>query len=146
MKLLLDEIEVEVDDSIGAHITSLQEAIEKERVRADSAEKSLIELPGKIKSRLSLETEARKHLHGNTDLSVLSDREVREAVVAKLQSSVDLKDKSDDYVIASFDVAVANAGKLSPIHSARQVTKQVEQKPVSLHEYYVNLSKQNLRS
>lgn len=84
-----------------------------EKVRADNAEKErkdAVDLtPTRVRERVELETRALAILGKDTDLSKMSDREVRVAVVKRVDGA-DIDDKrSDDYVSARYDSALERA-------------------------------------
>lgn len=65
-----------------------------------------------VASRVSLESGARKILGEATDLSKLTERQVKIAVVGKLAPSLNCDGKSDDYVNAAYEIHTTNvAGK-----------------------------------
>lgn len=70
-----------------------------EKIRAD------------IAARVQLETLAEKILGKDYKFDGKSDREVREAVVLKTDAAAKLKDESDDYVRARFDMAIVQPTK-----------------------------------
>jgi len=77
-----------------------------EKERSDAAEA----VAGKVRDRVKLEVQAAKFIE---DAAKLSDREIKVAVVKKLDGVDIAADKSDDYVAARFDVAVENHAKVA---------------------------------
>lgn len=97
-------------------IEALKLELDKAQARADSAEAKLENLKAElvkandparlaeaVRNRVALETKAKAAVPSlNTD--GLSDVEVKRAVVTKLNESVKLDGKSDDYVAAAFEL------------------------------------------
>ena len=65
-----------------------------------------------VRARVSLEQTARPFLGAEAKLDAMSDREIRCAVIAKTDTAFDPKDRSDEYVAARFDGAIAAAPKV----------------------------------
>lgn len=108
------------------------EALKKANERADKAEKDLAEktketeqlqakldaaekldINALVRKRASLESAAAKVLPKETKIDSLSDRQIKEEVVAaKLDGFkvADLKEKSDDYVDALYEQALKKTG------------------------------------
>lgn len=85
---------------------TLKSRLEKvEAERKDAADN----LPIKIRERVTLETQAAPFLEKDTDVSKLTDRGIREAVIKRLDNA-DMAGKSDDYVTARYDRAIEVAG------------------------------------
>ena len=125
MKLTIDGLEFEVEQNTHAAIskvlalnaTALATAkaeSDKARAQCDAAESTNKKLAAEVaelrdpkklaeavKARVSIETVAAQH---GVKCDDLSDLEVRKAVVTKLDPSIKLDGKSEDYVIAMFDV------------------------------------------
>ena len=110
-------------------------ALEKEKARADSAEAELakekkartdaadpVRFQTAVKARVELERRAAPLLGAEVKLDGMNDAEVRKAVVAKLEPEMKLDGRSDVYVEALFDRAVAAAEKhndgLEDLHRA----------------------------
>lgn len=102
-------------------VKSAKDAQDKLQARADAAEADLAkakaeiaELPKKISAqaaiRADLETKARKVLDAETKLDGLTEAEIRSLVVTKARPEMKLDGKSEAYVEALFDVAVAEGG------------------------------------
>jgi hypothetical protein len=77
-------------------------------------------LDSQVKSRLSLEREASPFLPGE-DLVGLSDREIMEKVI-RLDSKIDLEQKSDDYVAGAYKARVTAAIRLDAVDALRVST------------------------
>lgn len=76
-----------------------------DKARADEAER----LPQLVKARVALETKAIQALGADAKLDGMSDRDIRMAVVKKLDKVEIEATRSDDYVTAYFDSAVERA-------------------------------------
>lgn len=124
----VDGIEYHVPPEVARDQERLRDAARAEKLRADTAEaerdalkegaarfdaeKAQIKLDASVASRarVKLETEAEKN--GVEVRSDMSDREMREAVIRKVRGSDARFDgKSDDYVTASYDIALAEAAR-----------------------------------
>lgn len=91
-----DKLEAERDD--------LKTKLDAARTDADPKK-----IDERVNARIALCTSARKVLGEGFVFDGKSDREVRCAVVAKLDPAAKLDGKSDDYVIARFDAAISTA-------------------------------------
>lgn len=88
-------------DRVAAERDALAEQVASaEKVRADALEQARAE----VKARVELEKAAEPF---RVDCAGKSDREVREAVIKAVRADADMTGKSDDYVMAAFDMAVA---------------------------------------
>jgi hypothetical protein len=132
-KIRIDGVDYDVPEQSAAALAKdserrdaaeavLKDKADSERKRADKAEAErdqakaqLTEAtdPAKradaIKSRVELERNAAKVLGDAERFDSLDDRKVREKVLAKLSPSVKLDGKSDEYVTAAYEVALASA-------------------------------------
>lgn len=72
-----------------------------------------------IRARMNLEASAAKILGKSEKFDGKSDREVRVAVLTKLDSKFDFSAKGDEYVAARFDIAIESARKDSTVDLAR---------------------------
>lgn len=94
LKLELDKAQARADSA-----EALLESVKAELVKANDPAR----LAEAVRNRVALETKARTAVPSiNTD--GLSDVEVKRAVVTKLNESVKLDGKSDDYVSAAFEL------------------------------------------
>jgi hypothetical protein len=126
---------------LKAEHDKLQARHDAEKERADKAAADLKEAtdPAKmseaVAARVGLEVEARKHLDEETKLDGLTDRQVKELVIAKLAPDAKLDGKSDDYVQARFDAAmeVADEGNTA-LDDARRATTGEDGKPRPHHD------------
>ena len=88
-------------DTVAAERDTLKSQVESaEKVRADAMEKARAE----IKARAELDKVAETF---KVDGAGKTDREVKELVVKTIRADADFAGKSDDYVNASFDLAVS---------------------------------------
>lgn len=68
-------------------------------------------LQAAVTERVSLESGARKILGDKTDLSKLTPRQVKIAVIGKLAPQINCDSKSDDYVDAAYEINTVSASK-----------------------------------
>jgi uncharacterized protein len=126
MTVKIDGIEIELEETAGKLVQSKLSELEKQTARADAAEASLSQeraarkdaedpakIDARVNARVALVSEARKHLGADARLDGMSDRDVRAAVVEKLQPGAKLEGKSEDYVTARFDAAIESVGARS---------------------------------
>lgn len=137
----VDGIEYQAPPEVVRDLDRLREASKADKVRADTAEaerdalketasrfeaeKAQVRLDAaaQARARVRLETEADKH--GVEVRSDMSDRDVREAVVRKVRGNDTRFDgKSDEYVTASYDIAVAEAARSSDQNARNRATVQ----------------------
>lgn len=150
-KIVIDGVEVEVSEvafaliskerktnqdmieAVRAETKTAKTDAEKQTARADSAESQVKKLtedlasaPAKIRAdmaaRVALEAQASEVLGKDHKFDGQSDAEIRKAVILKLDASVKLDGKSDEYVAARFDSALAYVAKGNP------ATKEAAQK------------------
>jgi uncharacterized protein len=115
------------DDALGA-LTKERDTAQGKLDAANTAltesQKKLAELQdpkrldGAVAARMSLLEQARRVLPATDKLDGLSTRQVHEAVLKKLDTALDLTGKSDDYVVARFDHAIATLGPAQPRNDA----------------------------
>lgn len=95
---------------------------DKQEARADLAENKIAEFDKQLtqikqdalnEARARLALEATAKAHGVEVREDMAQRDVQIAVVQKLRQDVDFTGKSDDYVNAAFDLALADAAKNS---------------------------------
>lgn len=109
------------EDKIDGQIKELTEGKGKAEGRADAAEAKVKEQDGKlveatdpkrmdaaIEERAELLSAAREILDADTDLKGKTPREIKEAVLVKLNDSVKLDGKDDGYVDGAYEFAIAN--------------------------------------
>jgi hypothetical protein len=100
-------------------IKTLTSERDKHEARADAADKTLADTKKKlveaedpkrldalVTARTALVAKATKVLGKDAKLDGLTERQVHETVLKKLDDKLDLKSRSDDYVSARFDAAV----------------------------------------
>lgn len=92
-----------------------KEAAEKARKDAEDPKK----VAAVVAARVALESSARSILGADAKLDGKTDLEVRREVVVKAMPSLKLDGKSDAYVEALFDSAVADEAKRNPMDRAR---------------------------
>lgn len=101
-------------NELTASNMALKSNTDKMQATLDSAQADLkaAQDPARVQalvaSRVSLETGARKIL-GDADLGKMTERQVKVAVVNKLKPSLNCDGKSDDYVAALYDDAMAGS-------------------------------------
>jgi hypothetical protein len=78
------------------------------KLKADAADAPK-RIRAEMAARMNLENGARSVLGKAVKLDGLSDREVRVAVLTKLEPKFDVAPKSDEYVSAKFDIAIESA-------------------------------------
>jgi hypothetical protein len=94
-------------DALKAQIDKLNKEIDeakKKEVTADALDK-------RVQDRVDLINKAQKFLGDSVDFTGKSDREIKESVIAKTSPDFKGDGKSDDYIAAYFDSAVANVEK-----------------------------------
>lgn len=95
-------------DSKEAELKALQEKLDTaEKARTDSENS----IGDKVRARVNLETKALGYLGKETDLAALTERQIKCAVVKKLDNVEIAEEKSEDYVTARFDAAIERADK-----------------------------------
>ena len=105
-------------DELKAKADALKEEMDKlKEDRSDAA------IAAKVQERLSLEREAGK-LVKDAKFDGLSDREVMLAAIQQQRENFDAEGKSDDYIKASFDVAIESAGDPEAIAKQRAATAE----------------------
>ena len=134
----LDGIEYKAAPEVARQIEKLNAERDAQRTRADKAEAERDTLKTSVDkhdealkkaredaaaaARGRLELEATAKLHGVEVKADMSDRAVREAVVAKLNPAMKLDGKSDDYVAFAFDSATVDADKSKANGKAQAAT------------------------
>ncbi len=128
-RFVIDGKEVEVSDEVHALLTRQQKdaatAIndlassksEADKLQAkcdafDEVQKKVTDEGDKqaftdaVSARVDLVSKGQKVVGDSDDLSILSDREIKEKVIKHISPDVKLDDKSDDYIQARFDISV----------------------------------------
>lgn len=95
-------------DQAVAKYDAVQAQLDSEREQYKNHEKSIND---RVRARVDLETAARNILGKDVEIAKMSDRDVRIAVIKKVDGADKEPDqsKSDDYVVARFDAATARA-------------------------------------
>ena len=110
-----------------ADADALQAKADKAEADAKALQKKLDELPAKIatdlKARTDLEAGAAKVLGAEFKFDGLKDAEIRREVAKKANESLKLDGKSDDYVTALYERAVAEAGEERADESADDLAR-----------------------
>lgn len=118
VKINIDNVDVEVDeavkkayDSLNARLDSATAETETLKAKLDETEEQLKKakeinsdslISAKAKDRVELIAKASKIVNADS-LYDLSDRDIKLSVIKSRYDSLDLADKSDDYVSARFD-------------------------------------------
>lgn len=105
-----DTVKADAQKQIDAATAKADQAkSELEKAKADAA-KEPERIRAELSQRMKLEETARKFLGKGAKFdSKTTDREVRAAVLKKLQPKIDLADKTDAYVEARFDAAIEDS-------------------------------------
>ena len=138
---LVEKLQKERADSLGAVDAVKKEAAtafakleakhdaavaELATVKADAA-KAPERIRAEIQARMGLEQGARQVLGKAAKFDGLSDREVRVAVLKKIEPKFDVAPKSDEYVAARFDIAIeATKNDTTSAISAARESVEVE--------------------
>lgn len=119
-----DAAEAELDTA-RTRIAALEGERDAERTRADAAERARNDAataqPEQVRARVKLERDAAAWLHTDgkpDDLSTLSDRAIKCAVVKRADNFDVPSDKPDAYVDARFDAVVGRPNPLAGLVSA----------------------------
>lgn len=128
-KFIVDGKEVEVSDEVHALLTrqqkdattaindlaSVKSESDKLQAKCDSFEETQKKVTDEgdkkafteaVSARVDLVSKGQKVVGDSDDLSILSDREIKEKVIKHISPDVKLDGKSDDYVQARFDISV----------------------------------------
>lgn len=101
---------LEGDLAAGAQ-TAETEALRKEKLRADAADENVRKLEAKfadsVRARVSLVTQATAVLGTTVRLDDMSDRQVHEAVIKRLDASVNVASENDDQVRGRFNTLLS---------------------------------------
>ena len=124
----LDALQAELD-SVTAKLDAATDAGAKEAKEAKDA----ADFNAAVKARVALETGASKVLGAEVALDGLSDREIKEKVIATV-SNVALDAKSDAYVDARYDIAleakVENTDSTATLGAAAMTNTDSKENPV----------------
>jgi hypothetical protein len=107
---------VELEGLIAANATAAEsEAVKKEKTRADEAEAKVARFDetfqAAVRSRTKLEREAARVVGAETRLDSLTDRQVHELVVKRLDASADVKAASDAELRGQYQVLISLSAK-----------------------------------
>jgi hypothetical protein len=108
-------------DSKNTEIEALKADLQKEKNARQDSENSIGD---KVRARVNLETKAIQFLGKEAEISKLSDRELKLAVVKKLDNVEIQEEKSEDYVNARFDASVERAEKSDAALAAARVDSE----------------------
>lgn len=127
-KITLDGLDFEVEPTVAQAVektTAVQSKLLAEATaRADAAESKVKALdsaladaqaPAKLQAavaaRVAIESQAKSFLAKNTDVSKMTETEIKKAVIIALDSGAQMDGKSDDYVQALYDATTRLAIK-----------------------------------
>jgi len=122
-------------DEIGTLSTKLKDAtanVEKQKGEIDALTKAKLsneDLTQLIKTRTALIDQAKKFVDKETDLSELSDMDIKRQVVLSVYkdtTSEELKAKTDEYTQGMYDVAIKDQGK--PADANQEALKALGEK------------------
>jgi hypothetical protein len=108
-KTELDKVKADADVNKGKLDSATKKLEETEKARKDAEDPKKVQAV--VAARVSLETQARAILGEDEKLTEKTDSEVKRLVVTKAFPDIKLDGKSEDYVGALFDRAVADAGE-----------------------------------
>ena len=107
-------------DTAEQSVTDAQAEVDKAKARADEAEEKLKTLETErsdeaiqklVQQRAELERTATRILGDEEELSGKSDREVMESAIKAVHDSIDLSEKSEEYVRARFDAVAEDTSE-----------------------------------
>lgn len=114
--------------------TAKRDALAEEVKKKEDALKAAPEkIRAEMKGRVDLEAAASKVLGKETKFDGLTDRQIREKVLAKSSPDLKLDGKSDEYVAARFDLAIEKADanedddREDAIHAARRAAEVADE-------------------
>lgn len=93
-------------DKVVAKADALEVEVKELKLKKDSVEVDAEKFEAAVKARVELIGKATKLVKPETKLDGLTDIEIMKTVVAEKNPSLDLKDKSEAYIQARFDIAV----------------------------------------
>jgi uncharacterized protein len=112
-KALRDRI-TELEALVAANATAAEsDAVKAEKARADAAEEKVARFDATfraaVQSRAKLEREACSVLGESVRLDDMTDRQIHEAVVTRLDASADVKSANDDMLRGQYSVLIARS-------------------------------------
>lgn len=110
-------------DTLEAERDAARRDADKAKADAEAQKK---DEAARVDARVALVLDARKVLGADADLKGKSDREIRIAVLQKIDSKVDFAGKSDEYVSAAFDLA---ARRVSDENGALAAVRETSMHP-----------------
>jgi hypothetical protein len=123
LELRADTAEKKAQD-LELQLAKSEGAFQSEKARADQAESARNDsdksIGDKVRARVSLETKAANIL--GADVTAMSDRDIKVAVVKKVDNAEISNERSDEYVAARFDSCVERAIKGGEALNAARVT------------------------
>ena len=143
VKINIDNVDVEVDEAVKRAFDSLNARFDSATAEADTLKAKLDEteeqlkkakeinsdslISAKAKDRVELIAKASKIVNADS-LYDLSDRDIKLSVIKSRYDSLDLTDKSDDYVSARFDaICEALANNDEAIKKQQSQAKEVNE-------------------
>ena len=138
----------ELDEAVGAAVererSAVQAKLDTLQSKLDEAleqnkrdmEASIKAIDAAVKARVALEVEARKHGVETTDKT---DREIREAVIMKLQPSAKLDGRDDTYVAARFDSELDAFVAQESVKNDQEVLNAANAAPEPIDDYAAKL-------
>lgn len=110
------EVSADLKAAYESHVQLLQKATQEAQGKTDALQKALdaeqaarkdaadpVKLQERIAARVALQVKASAYL-GETKLDAMSDKDIKIAVIRKVDESIDVADKSDDYINGVFGV------------------------------------------
>ena len=142
VKINIDNVDVEVDEAVKKAFDSLNARLDSATAEADTLKAKLDEteeqlkqakeinsdslISAKAKDRVELIAKASKIVNADS-LYDLSDREIKLSVIKSRYDSLDLSDKSDDYVSARFDAICDLLDNDEAIKKQQEKAKEVNE-------------------
>ena len=142
VKINIDNVDVEVDEAVKKAFDSLNARLDNATTEADTLKAKLDEtveqlkqakeinsdslISAKAKDRVELIAKASKIVNADS-LYDLSDREIKLSVIKSRYDSLDLSDKSDDYVAARFDAICDLLNNDEAIKKQQEKAKEVNE-------------------
>jgi len=97
---------LERTDAAEAERDALREQLEQLRTKFEGGGNTAAEFTAAVRARAGLEMRAREVLPNSMQLDALSERQIREAVIQRLNKRADMRGKSDEYVASHFDAVL----------------------------------------
>lgn len=142
VKINIDNVDVEVDEAVKKAFDSLNARLDSATAEADTLKAKLDEteeqlkqakeinsdsaISEKAKARVELIAKASKIVNADS-LYDLSDRDIKLSVIKSRYDSLDLTDKSDDYVSARFDAICDLLNNDEAIKKQQEKAKEVNE-------------------